>query len=143
MSLSNIILGDSKSRELLEKIEQFDKGTVEERIAAEWYVERALRERWIPDSLNLEKAAETDQVFSDYMPEKTRKQIEATATELINRIFNIHDAIFGQLESHILERTEKEAKKITEKAFEEVNAQDLELKETIQTILKGGKKHFD
>jgi len=128
MSFVNVILGDSKSRELLEKIEKLDKGTVEERIAAEWYVERALRERLIPNSLGAKKAAENDQAFSDYMPEKTRKQIEATATELINRVFDIQDAIFGKLENHIMEQAENQAKEITEKALKKARSQHTKIK---------------
>jgi len=142
MSFVNVILGDSKSRELLEKIEKLDKGTVEERIAAEWYVERALRERLIPDSLNLEKATETDQALSDYMPGMVRKEIEAVASELVNRVFDIFDSFLGKLETHTMDQAEEQAKKITEKALKEINKRDLELEKEISTILKGG-KFFD
>jgi len=117
MSFVNVLLGDLKSRELLQKAEQFCNGTSLEQLVSEWYFERAFRLKHLPDSVDPKEAAETDSLIREYMPESKRAEIEQAFIGFVNRVFDVSDAILQKLKDHILDQAEEQATKITEKAL--------------------------
>ena len=122
MSETEFLQADPEYRELSKAVQQFaETGTTEEQEALSYFFEKALRQH---EGLSFEPDMVLEKGLQDSLTYSKHEEIKATATDFVNRLFEIVDATinrtFAAAEIEALRKFEDKLKELEEHGIDDM-----------------------